>query len=1160
MDPKTLTIDQVATMYSGAIMMNRRFFLVYLCFLTIVSVVSIVFCGATSFAENVWTLGVEDGKGFEFAQFSYEDYPRLFPNDATVSMSDEHPEKSFPFCLAGPMDIWGGAKAHTYTIEFDCPDVGNLDKYTNPEFEFVLKGLLHWGGLPLFQLDLNGNKQEIDVRLDGTPHATLYPETSKVNTLKAYFPKDAVKKTGNKLTITIARGAIVPLDCIEFNLKKGDFDGFRFRPVHGVLRGADGQAERVVRLDYDGETINAPLQLTIDATQKEGQKDRLLFHREGVALLPEVNPEGYTLVLPVSDSQNAFGEMNLSLHAEYKGQKRTFTTTLPKERPWTIRVIHQTHLDIGYTHPQEEVLALQVQALKDAVTYIKETKDYPEEARFKFHPEGMWAVEEFMKTATEQEKADFLEAVRSRDLHLDVLYAQAMTGMYNDEELFEVMQNAVRFSQKYGVTIDSAMQTDVPGYTWGLVPTLAQSGIKYLNIAPNPCHRIGHVFEWGEKPFYWESPSGKEKILCWIVSTSYNLFHWKPMGHQFTEDEIFSLVEQYKAKDFYDYDFIILRYCIEKDNGRPNRVVSDAVREWNEKYISPKLVMTTNSETLRFVEENYGEKLPVLRGDYTPYWEDGAASTSKATGVNRKSSEKILQAQTLWSMLDPKHYPRAAFDDAWTDLIMYDEHTWGAHNSISEPDNDFAIHQDRYKQNFAFHGAEKVAKLTDDALASVKKNDTISVDVFNTSSWNRSEYVFIDAEVAADNQSVVDADGNDVDSQKLKDGRLVFHANDVPPLGTKRFFMKKEAAVQKDSPLQVHTTREATFGNGRVTLKIDMTTGAVAELYCKGIDGNLVKTGDDGNRGLDDYLYIIGRDAEKNRARIEGNVTLTLVERGSCLMTLKIESPAPNCESLTRFVTIYKDSDQIDILNRLDKLMERKPEGTFFGFPLNVPGGVWRLNMPWVTIEVEKDQLPGGNRNFYPVERFANFSNDNYGVDLVNVEATMTQFAPILFTRPLSIEDWRTHIEPGNTIYSWVCNNHWETNYKADQSGVMEFRYVLRPHLGKYDPLASERFAREVHQPLIAVPVNPESKPVKSLLTLNNSAVIVSSIRPTEDGRGILLRLYNTSPGSQHAALTFMENSPYKSVFYSNPKEEKRESASGEISFAPHDILTFRLE
>ena len=41
---------------------------------------------------------------------------------------------------------------------------------------------------------------------------------------------------------------------------------------------------------------------------------------------------------------------------------------------------------------------------------------------------------------------------------------------------------------------------------------------------------------------------------------------------------------------------------------------------------------------------------------------------------------------------------------------------------------------------------------------------------------------------------------------------------------------------------------------------------------------------------------------------------------------------------------------------------------------------------------------------------------------------------------------WIAKLEPTSTIYSWVMNNHWGTNYRAYQDGPTVFRFILRPH------------------------------------------------------------------------------------------------------------------
>ena len=73
------------------------------------------------------------------------------------------------------------------------------------------------------------------------------------------------------------------------------------------------------------------------------------------------------------------------------------------------------------------------------------------------------------------------------------------------------------------------MISDVPGYTWGLVTAMAQAGIKYFSPAPNYFDRIGDILQKCEdKPFYWISPSGKEKVLVWIPYKGYALSHGVP--------------------------------------------------------------------------------------------------------------------------------------------------------------------------------------------------------------------------------------------------------------------------------------------------------------------------------------------------------------------------------------------------------------------------------------------------------------------------------------------------------------------------------------------------------------------------------------------------------------------------------------------------------
>ncbi len=1046
-------------------------------------------------AAELWSVGKLDGSCAEFAlSGDWNEAAKKLPSGTIKKLEGLDPKTDWPWIHAGPVDVWGGSVQYLLGLEFDLPNLDEMKKDGIIALELRITAAGHNSEPPTLAIDLNGTAREMKITPCGKGAQILaIPTAADWKTQKVLFPIDAAKKTGNLLKIVTEKGDWMVYDAIQLFSCSENIEKLNITSRIGWLRNPDETSEAVKRftVDFDGNILAKPADLSVAMTTAENQTYRI-----EKKLDPKTDAQGTEITVPMNVTDKPI-EATLELKTD--GKTVASSATIPAERKWELHIIHQTHLDVGYTHKQEEVLALQVQSIKDSLKYIEETKDYPDDAKFKFHPEGMWAVEEFMKTATEAEKAAFIQAARKRDIHLDVLYAQAMTGMYSDEELFELMGAAVRFGRKYDVVIDSAMQSDVPGYVWGLVPVLAKNGVKYMTMAPNPGHRVGRVYEWGDKPFYWESPSGKEKVLCWVISTSYNMFHFQPVGYEIPEERFFGILADFESKDF-PYDIAQFRYCIEKDNGRPNRVISDQVKAWNEKYVYPKLILSRNSDVMRELENRYADKIPTIRGDYTPYWEDGAASTAAATGACRTGKTILTNTEIVWACDQAEKYPEkvAEFDAAWTKFIMYDEHTWGAHNSIAEPDSEFVKHQDDFKQAYAFGGFQETMKL---APSNIMKTGGGGASVLYSANREAGE-CFADPD-------------------------------------------------------------KGIIGNNLFTLTIDKKTGAISSLKYKGIDEDFVKPGDDGNSGLNDFLYITGRDAAKNRERIATDAQVEIVKEDAPDSTVcfRIESAAPHCPTLIRYVLLYDDCDIIALTSVMSKEMVRKPEGVFFGFPFNIPGGKWRVDTPWAMVEVEKDQLPGGNRNFYCVQRFCNYSNDDYGVDWMTIHAPMMQFAPIKYTPAWDINAWRDHIEPGGTIYSWVCNNHWETNYKAGQDGRLLFTYLIRPYKGQYDAAKSQKRGR---LDLI--------EEIAKLVQLSNDNVLITRLKPCREfgekkdspyGPGLLVRLYNPTKEQQTVSLDFRTNGKKYdavTVYDSNPLEDRLEKIEGEITIAPLDFITIRAE
>ena len=251
-------------------------------------------------------------------------------------------------------------------------------------------------------------------------------------------------------------------------------------------------------------------------------------------------------------------------------------------RNWEFHLIHHTHLDIGYTHVQEDVERIQMGHLDQALELIEKTRSYPEASQFRWNPEGLWAVESYLNGATDEKREKFIAAVRSGHIGLDALYGNALTALYSDEELFALVGYAVGLREKYGLTIDSAMISDVPGLTWGIVPTLASSGVHYISAGPNHGHRLGNIRELNDRPFWWVSPDRSQKVLYMQFEKGYSWFHRSTGGEKLTEKRFEDYIQELKHKN-YPYEIVKIQYNVGADNGPPQENLSDAVRTWNER-------------------------------------------------------------------------------------------------------------------------------------------------------------------------------------------------------------------------------------------------------------------------------------------------------------------------------------------------------------------------------------------------------------------------------------------------------------------------------------------------------------------------------------------------------------------------------------------------
>ena len=159
------------------------------------------------------------------------------------------------------------------------------------------------------------------------------------------------------------------------------------------------------------------------------------------------------------------------------------------------------------------------------------------------------------------------------------------------------------------------------------------------------------------------------------------------------------------------------------------------------------------------------------------------------------------------------------------------------------------------------------------------------------------------------------------------------------------------------------------------------------------------------------------------------------------------------------------------------------------------------------------------------------------------------------------------------TIFSYVMNNYYYTNYAAGQGGDFTFRYVFTS-ANNLPPAALSKWGWEEMSPLEVDHITSQDKAVNSarplpsdqssFLQVNRPEVVLVTWKVAEDGAGTVLRFLDTA-GKDNTVEVQTPLLAVKSAWMSDALERKQAalpvSAHG-FSFAikPYQIITVRLE
>ncbi len=955
---------------------------------------------------------------------------------------------------------------------------------------------------------------------------------------------------------------------------------------------------KLLKTGGEGSEVSATVVPSIffkrDGEQVKEVADVVLLHRKPLGALNVRLKVGETVVREESAADGYdFGERVVSLlipsltqPAAYEltasgEQKWTASGTLRPEKQWKLFAGLKIHNDIGYTDLQPNVQELDNRNTDGVIDLMAKFPFY------KFNLEDGWLADNYIHSRTSARARQLYDLAAKGRIGISAFYLNLMTGMCTGEELYRSLYFAKGLGRKNGFPIRFACLTDAPSHSWFTPTLLRDSGVEGFANGSNQTRAplLQHSSLNEDSPFYWEGADGS-KVITWF-SRSY-LQLTRMTGDVPSFDRMLVTVPQFLARyrrNAYPLDAVLV-YGLYTDNASIKQGEAELIARWNKTWAYPRIITATDSDYYDYVKEHYAGKIPTFKGDAGAYWEDGSGSSAFETILNR-DSQRMLPAAEMASALSTAfdsriRYPVDEFQDAWKNLMFYDEHTWGASRSVDSPDRKEVLDQWDVKRSFAMRANWAAKDLLARSLNRLVQNISVegpSLFVFNTETRDRSDIV--EAQVTGNQQIIDPKTGSPVPVDVVFTQRgyrfVRFIAGNVPAMGY-RVYPIRNGSAPMEAPAKTAPS-EWKIESKYYTVEIDPRSGAVAKLIDRETGRDLVDSGSPYK--INELLYVTGGEnsrllideATKRPAElaISHPRAAELVERVSTPygQRIRTRSRAMNVPSIETEITVYNDIRRVDFSNHIRKDEVRSKEALYFAFPFRVtpPELAYEIQNNWIRPNL--DQLPGACRDWFTTQNGVVARDKEISI------AWATPDSPLITLTDINRGRWLKHLDLTNGhVFSYPINNYWFTNYRASQGGEFTFRYyVSTGRTLTQSQLAA--FSGDTRAPLIPfnyydtgnVRIEAAKRALPAVegrfFNLASSHAAITAFKQAEDGNGFIVRVRETGGEGGTAALE-SPALPLAGVWVTNGVEENSRALpirKNKVEFAlkPYTFVTLRV-
>lgn len=550
----------------------------------------------------MWQIGTFDGSSSEFSD--------SITNDVSFRVGQNTP-KDWPMRQSAD-GVGTAGHVHTNTVSFTLPE------RPHGSYRLTLSVIRIGSRFPNLLLGVNGNMGKF-----------------YLDPVLSYYPG------GGGFDSPIYSVARSEISVPERFLRTGD-NSFTFTTFNDPQDGNGNSA-----FFYDGirltqneapETSSDP-QIRLQPTVfYMASRDGLVEEVDAIVRFPQTAPAGIisvrlngrTFVRGLASGE-AFGEERVEfLVPQFEGAARARITVgvsgkthvqqaaiFPK-RKWTLFVVPNEHLDLGYTDYLANVAQLQNQNVDNLLV------DMVRHPEFRFSFDGSWMLAQYLAARDSVAHNAVLESIRRGRLAVPAQYANLLTGYASLEVLLHSVDYSNRMHREAGLPFDYANLSDVPSASWSYASILHALGITYLATASNGWRSlmIGGG-RWNElSPFWWQGPDGSRVLMS--SARQYTQFLYFVCGTPPTQRDchqgIPTFLQQYDDQNY--LPDVVLMYGTQAENVPLVSGLPEFVAAWNARYAYPKLTFATFPMYLRYVDKRYGPRLatvtPTCQDDLVP--------------------------------------------------------------------------------------------------------------------------------------------------------------------------------------------------------------------------------------------------------------------------------------------------------------------------------------------------------------------------------------------------------------------------------------------------------------------------------------------------------------------------------------------------------------